>query len=161
MSCSRSTGSVRSPPRKLFDAIEASKTSQPFGRVLFAIGIEEVGDVTGRNLAQQFRTIDALLDADPEALEQTQGVGPKMARKIHDQLADPPMRALIADLRALGLTFEEAGPPPGEGPLAGQTFVLTGTLPDLTREQASRDDHGRRRQGHRLGLQEDHLRGRR
>ncbi len=122
--------------RKLFDAIEASK-AQPFGRVLFAIGIEEVGDVTGRNLSQQFRTIDALLDADPEALEQTPGVGPKMARKIHEQLADPAMRALIADLRELGLTFEEAGPPPGEGPLAGQTFVLTGTLPDLTREQAS------------------------
>jgi DNA ligase (NAD+) len=122
--------------RKLFDAIEASK-AQPFGRVLFAIGIEEVGDVTGRNLAQQFRTVDALLDADPEALEQAPGVGPKMARKIHEQLTEPAMRALIADLRALGLTFEEAGPPPGEGPLAGQTFVLTGTLPDLTREQAS------------------------
>src|SRR6202034_1669504 len=72
--------------RKLFDAIEASK-AQPFGRVLFAIGIEEVGDVTGRNLAQQFRTVDALLDADPEALEQTQGVGPKMAKVIHAQLA--------------------------------------------------------------------------
>ena len=123
--------------RKLFDAIEASKQAQPFGRVLFAIGIEEVGDVTGRNLAQQFRTIDALLDADPETLEQTSGVGPKMARKIHEQLADPSMRALIADLRELGLRFEEEGPPPGEGPLAGQTFVLTGTLPDLTREQAS------------------------
>ncbi len=121
---------------KLFDAIEASK-AQPFSRVLFGIGIEEVGDVTGRNLAQQFRTIDALLEADPEALEQTQGVGPKMARKIHAQLADPLMRELIAELRFLGLTFEEAGPPPGEGPLAGQTFVLTGTLPDLTREQAS------------------------
>ncbi len=122
--------------RKLFDAIEASK-AQPFSRVLFAIGIEEVGDVTGRNLAQHFRTIDALLEADPEELEQTQGVGPKMAQKIHAQLADPLMRELIADLRSLGLTFEEAGPPPGEGPLAGQTFVLTGTLPDLTREQAS------------------------
>jgi DNA ligase (NAD+) len=46
------------------------------------------------------------------------------------------MRALISDLREIGLSFEEEGPPPGEGPLAGQTFVLTGTLPDLTREQA-------------------------
>jgi DNA ligase (NAD+) len=46
------------------------------------------------------------------------------------------MRALIEDLRAVGLTMEEEGPPPGEGPLAGKTFVLTGTLPDLTREQA-------------------------
>jgi DNA ligase (NAD+) len=96
-----------------------------------------VGDVTGRNLSATFRTIDALLDADPEKLEQTPGVGPKMARKIHEQLSDPSMRLLIADLRELGLRFEEDGPPPGEGPLAGQTFVLTGTLPDLTREQAS------------------------
>jgi DNA ligase (NAD+) len=121
---------------KLVSAIEASKR-QPFGRVLFAIGIEEVGDVTGRALAQQFRTVDALLAAEPEDLEQTPGVGPKMARKIREQLQDPLMRALIDDLRQLGLTFEEEGPPPGEGPLAGRTFVLTGTLPNLTREQAS------------------------
>jgi DNA ligase (NAD+) len=122
--------------RKLFDAIEASK-AQPFGRVLFAIGIPEVGDVTGRALAQQFRSVDALLAATPEELEQTQGVGPKMAKIIHAQLADESMRELIAALRELGLTFAEEGPPPGEGPLAGKTFVLTGTLPDLTREQAS------------------------
>ena len=122
--------------RKLLDAIEASK-AQPFGRVLFAVGIPEVGDVTGRALAQQFRSVEALLAATPEELEQTPGVGPKMARVIHAQLADESMRKLIGDLRELGLTFEEAGPPPGEGPLAGRTFVLTGTLPDLTREQAS------------------------
>ncbi|MGH2871416.1 MAG: NAD-dependent DNA ligase LigA, partial [Solirubrobacteraceae bacterium] len=122
--------------RKLVDAIERSK-SQPFGRLLFAIGIEDVGYVIGSSLAQQFRTIDALLAAGPEVIEQTQGVGPKMALSIHDQLADPPMRDLIADLRGLGLRFEEAGPPPGDGPLAGKTLVLTGTLPDLTREQAT------------------------
>jgi DNA ligase (NAD+) len=121
--------------RKLFEAIEASKR-RPFGRVLFAIGIPEVGDVTGRALAQQFRNIDVLLAAAPDELEQTPGVGPKMATVIHAQLADESMRALIAALRAAGLTFEEEGPPPGEGPLAGKTFVLTGTLPDLTREQA-------------------------
>jgi DNA ligase (NAD+) len=121
---------------KLVAAIEASKR-QPFGLVLFALGIEEVGYVTGRNLAQQFRTIDALLAATPEQIEQTPGVGPKMAAKIHSQLADPQMRALIDDLRSLGLSLEEEGPPPGEGPLAGQTFVLTGTLPNLTREQAT------------------------
>ncbi len=60
-----------------------------------------------------------------------------MARVIHAQLADQSMRALIAQLREMGLSFEEEGPPLGEGRLAGQTFVLTGTLPDLTREQAS------------------------
>jgi DNA ligase (NAD+) len=59
-----------------------------------------------------------------------------MARSIHDQLQDPQMRALIDDLREVGLTLADEGPAPGEGPLAGKTFVLTGTLPDLTREQA-------------------------
>jgi DNA ligase (NAD+) len=121
---------------KLVGAIEASK-KQPFGRVLYATGIEEVGYVTGRNLAQHFRTIDALLDATPEQIEETQGVGPKMAQSIRDQLADEQMRSLIHDLRERGLTFEEAGPPRGEGPLAGKTLVLTGTLPTLTREEAA------------------------
>ena len=121
---------------KLIAALEASKR-QLFGRVLYALGIEEVGYVTGRSLAQQFRTIDALLAASPEEIEQTPGVGPKMAQVIHAQLADPDMRALIKDLREQGLQFEEEGPPPGDGPLAGQSLVLTGTLPNLTREQAT------------------------
>ncbi|QEC50269.1 NAD-dependent DNA ligase LigA [Baekduia soli] len=122
--------------RRLVDAIAASR-DRPFGRVLFAIGLEEVGFVTGRSLAQQFRTIDALLAATPDEIQQTPGVGPIMARRIADQLADEDRRALIADLRAQGLRFEEDGPPPGEGPLSGRTLVLTGTLPDLTREQAT------------------------
>ena len=121
---------------KLVGAIEASK-QQPFGRVLFGVGIEEVGYVTGRNLAQQFRTLDALLAATPEQIEETPGVGPKMAQVIHEQLADPRMRELLADLKSQGLKLEEEGPPPGEGPLAGRTFVLTGTLPNLTREEAT------------------------
>jgi DNA ligase (NAD+) len=116
--------------------IAASK-DRPFGRVLFAVGLEEVGYVTGRNLAQQFRTIGALLEATPEQIEATQGIGPKMAVKIAEQLADPQMRALLDDLGREGVTLELEGPPPGQGPLAGKTFVLTGTLPDLTREQAS------------------------
>jgi DNA ligase (NAD+) len=121
---------------RLLAAIEASK-ERPFGRVLFAIGLEGVGFVTGRNLAQQFRTIDALLAASADQIAETPGIGPIVARLIAEQFADEQMRALIADLRGLGLTFEEEGPPPGEGPLAGRTFVLTGTLPDLTREEAT------------------------
>jgi DNA ligase (NAD+) len=121
---------------KLVAAVEASK-EQPFGRVLFALGIEEVGAVTGRNLAQQFRSVQALLAAEPETIEGTPGVGPKMAQTIHAQLHEPAMEALIADLREQGVRFEEEGPPPGEGPLAGKTLVLTGTLPELTREQAT------------------------
>jgi DNA ligase (NAD+) len=130
------TGFGEISARKLVDAIEQSKR-QPFGRVLYALGIEEVGYVTGRALAQQFRSIDALLTASPEQIEQTPGVGPKMAELIHSQLADLQMRSLIEDLRTQGLRFEEEGPPPGQGPLADQTFVLTGTLPTLTREQAT------------------------
>jgi DNA ligase (NAD+) len=121
---------------RLVDAIAASK-ERPFGLVLFGIGLEEVGEVTGRNLAQHFRSIDALMAASAEQIAEVQGVGPKMAESIHDQLADDAMRALIEDLRAQGVQFEQAGPPPGEGPLAGKTFVLTGTLPTLTREQAT------------------------
>jgi DNA ligase (NAD+) len=115
----------------------ADSKDRGLGRVLFAVGLEEVGYKTGSNLAQQFRTIDALLDATPEQIEATQGVGPKMAVRIAEQLADPQMRELIRDLRDEGVVMALEGPPPGEGPLAGKTFVLTGTLPDLTREQAS------------------------
>jgi DNA ligase (NAD+) len=121
---------------RLVEAIAASR-ERPFGRVLYAIGLEEVGFVTGRNVAQQFRSIDALLAATPEQIGQTPGVGPKMAETIAAELADAQMRELIAALRARGLQFEVEGPPPGEGPLAGRTFVLTGTLPDLTREEAT------------------------
>jgi DNA ligase (NAD+) len=115
----------------------AASNDRPFGRVLFAIGLEEVGYVTGRNLAQHFRSIDALLAATPEQIEATPGVGPKMAERIAEQLADEQMQALIEELRTKGVPMELEGPPPAEGPLAGKTFVLTGTLPDLTREQAS------------------------
>ena len=121
--------------RNLVASIQASK-DRPFGIVLFAIGIEGVGYVTGRNLAAQFRSIDALLRASPEEIAETPGIGPIVAQLIHDQLADEQMRELIKDLRDLGLHFEQEGPPPGEGPLREKTFVLTGTLPDLTREEA-------------------------
>ncbi len=122
--------------RNLLAAIEASR-QRPFPRVLFGLGIEEVGEVTGRNLAQRFRDIDALLGAMVEQLAETPGVGEKMARSIRAQLDDPHMREVIVDLRLLGLRFAEAGPPPSEGPFAGLTLVLTGTLPTWTREYAT------------------------
>jgi DNA ligase (NAD+) len=115
----------------------AASRERPFGRVLFAIGLEEVGFVTGRNLAARFRSMDALLAASEAEILETSGVGPKMAQRIHEQLADSAMRDLIRDLREVGVRMEQEGPPPGEGPLKGKTFVLTGTLPDLTREQAT------------------------
>jgi DNA ligase (NAD+) len=119
----------------LLRAIEASR-ERPFGIVLFAIGIEGVGYITGRNLAQHFRTIDALLDATPEQIAGTPGIGPVVAQLIHDQLADSHMRELIGDLRRY-VRMEADGAPPGDGVLSGRTLVLTGTLPDLTREEAT------------------------
>ncbi len=105
--------------------------------MLFALGIEEVGAVTGQNLARRFRGIDALLEAGPEEIAQTPGIGAKMAQTIVAQLAEPAMREQIERLRKAGVCFEEEGPPPGEGPLAGLTFVLTGSLPTLSREEAT------------------------
>jgi DNA ligase (NAD+) len=122
--------------RNLLAAIEESK-QRPFARVLFALGIEEVGEVTARNLAQRFRDIDALLHATWEEIAETPGIGEKMARSIRAQLDDAHMRQVIADLRLIGLRFAEAGPPPSEGTLAGMTLVLTGTLPNWTREYAT------------------------
>ncbi len=122
--------------RKLLASLESSK-QRPFGRVLFALGIEEVGGVTGRNLAQSFRDVDALLAADEQRIEEVPGVGEKMAVLIRSQLHDERMLHLIEELRAQGLCFEEEGLPPSEGPLAGKTLVLTGSLPEWSREQAT------------------------
>jgi DNA ligase (NAD+) len=122
--------------RNLLAAIEVSK-ERPFARVLFALGIEEVGEVTGRNLAQGFRDIDVLLAASSEQIAEIPGIGEKMAVSIRAQLEDERMRKLIADLRELGLRFHEEGPPPSQGPLAGQTLVLTGSMPEWSREQAT------------------------
>ncbi|MDQ5807953.1 MAG: NAD-dependent DNA ligase LigA [Actinomycetota bacterium] len=121
---------------RLVDRIQASK-ERPFGRVLFGMGIEGVGYVTGRNLAQRFRSIEKLMDASPEEIAETPGIGPKVAALIHEQFKDEAMRKLVEDLRGLGLRLESEGAPPGEGPLSGKTLVLTGTLPDLTREEAT------------------------
>jgi DNA ligase (NAD+) len=120
----------------LLAAIEASK-QRPFARVLFALGIEEVGEVTGRNLAMRFRDIDALLGAEAEEIAQTPGIGEKMSQSIEAQLHDDRMLLLIEELRKIGLNFAEAGPAPTSGALSGKVFVLTGTLPTLTREQAT------------------------
>ena len=122
--------------RNLLESIQSSK-QRPFARVLFALGIEEVGEVTGRNLAMSFRGIDALLEAPVERIEEVPGIGEKMALSIYEQLHEERMQSLIADLRGLGLCFNEEGPLPSEGPLAGKTLVITGTMPNWSREQAT------------------------
>ncbi|HVA19774.1 MAG TPA: NAD-dependent DNA ligase LigA [Solirubrobacteraceae bacterium] len=122
--------------RNLIRAIEASK-ERPFARVLFALGIEEVGEVTARNLAQGFGDAGDLLQAPAEQIAKIPGIGQKMAASIRTQLDDERMQALLSDLQEIGLRFKVQGPPPSEGPLAGKTVVLTGTMPNWSREQAT------------------------
>jgi DNA ligase (NAD+) len=95
--------------------------------------------VTAEALADHFGTIDALRGADPEAIEEVEGIGPIMAVQIAESLADERTGELIEKLRERGLSFKQegGGRPAGGGPLDGKTLVLTGTLPELTREQAT------------------------
>ncbi|HET7454669.1 MAG TPA: NAD-dependent DNA ligase LigA [Solirubrobacterales bacterium] len=124
--------------RNLLAAIEGSK-QRPFKRVLYALGLPGVGYVTAEALADHFGSIDALHEADPEAIEEVEGVGPIMAVQINESLTDDATWALVEKLRQKGLRLEAD---PSErrqegGPLEGKTVVLTGTLPELTREQAA------------------------
>jgi len=122
--------------QNLLAAVEASK-DQPFNRVLYALGIEGVGWVNARNLAARFGSVDALIAATPEQIAQTPGIGPVLAETVAQTLGDEVMRGLIERLRAVGLQFAQEGGPAGQGPLSDKTFVLTGTLPTLTREEAT------------------------
>ncbi|HYC82457.1 MAG TPA: NAD-dependent DNA ligase LigA [Solirubrobacterales bacterium] len=124
--------------RNLVAAIEASR-QRPFKRVLYALGLPGVGYVTAEALADHFGSIDALREADPEQIEEVEGVGPIMAEQIAENLADDPTWALVERLKSKGLKLEAD---PSErrasgGPLEGKTVVLTGTLPELTREEAA------------------------
>jgi DNA ligase (NAD+) len=124
--------------RNLIEAIEDSK-KQPFPIVLFALGLPEVGYVTAQALADHFGTIDALLEAPAERIEEVEGVGPIVAEKLREELSEEPTIELIKQLRDRGLRFELSAEErrAESGPLDGKTFVLTGTLPDLSRDEAT------------------------
>jgi DNA ligase (NAD+) len=123
--------------RNLVEAIARSR-EQPFHRVLFGLGIPGIGSVNARALTGRFRSLDALLDADAETIAETPGIGPVLAETIFQTLSEERSRALLERLRAHGLRMDEQGAPvPVEGPLAGRALVLTGTFPNLTREQAT------------------------
>lgn len=122
---------------KLLRSIRASK-DQPFKRVLFALGLPGVGAVTAEALAEHFGDVDALIGADPTEIEEVEGVGPIMATQIADSVSEESTRKLIDRLRSRGLRLAVAQSERRVegGPLEGKTVVLTGTLPELTREEA-------------------------
>ncbi len=123
--------------RNAVDAIDASRQT-PFSRVLFGLNIPDVGWVTAQNLARHFGTVEALQGASREDIEAVEGVGPNRAAAIADWFADEEHRALIAELRELGLVLEVGeAERPVVGPLNGRQYVITGTLEGFTREEAS------------------------
>lgn len=124
--------------RNLIAAIEGSR-QRPFKRVLYALGLPGVGYVTAEALANHFGSIWALHEADPERIEEVEGVGPIMAVQIAESLSDDPTWALVEKLAEKGLRMEadESERRAADGPLQGKTVVLTGTLPELTREEAA------------------------
>jgi DNA ligase (NAD+) len=118
-------------------SIEASKAI-PFSRVLFGLNIPDVGWVTAQNLARHFENVEGLLEADAEAIEEVDGIGPDRAQSIATWFADEKNRALVGELRSLGLRFELGDEDrPATGPLTGKTYVVTGTLENWSREQAT------------------------
>ena len=119
----------------LLASIEASK-QQPFWRVLFGIGINGIGGVNAKNLARRFGSIDAMRAATTDQIAETSGIGPILAENIAEQLAEPEELELISRLRDAGLQMAGEAPGSSEGPLKDKTFVLTGTLPNMTRDQA-------------------------
>jgi DNA ligase (NAD+) len=120
----------------LLAAIKRSKQTT-LARFIFALGIRNVGEATAKDLAQHFGSLDNLLAADAESLQQVHDVGPVVAQSIADFLAEAHNREVIEQLRACGVHWAEHEPVPAAAlPLSGKTFVLTGTLAALSREQA-------------------------
>jgi DNA ligase (NAD+) len=122
----------------LIAAIEGSK-ALPLDRVIHGLGIPNVGERLAKTLAAHFTSMDALMAASAEELEQVEDVGPIVAESIREFFAEAQNRKLVERLRAAGLQMKGAArPKPGSTHLAGQTFVLTGTLPNYTRDQAQK-----------------------
>ncbi|PMR76083.1 NAD-dependent DNA ligase LigA [Billgrantia endophytica] len=104
-------------------------------RFVYALGIREVGEATAANLARHFGTLDALMEAEVADLEAVEDVGPVVAAHVHTFFRQPHNRDTIGELRALGLTWKEEEIGERPQPLAGQTWVLTGTLESMTRDE--------------------------
>ncbi|MHB8145956.1 MAG: NAD-dependent DNA ligase LigA [Vulcanimicrobiaceae bacterium] len=122
--------------QNLMQAIEASKR-RGLTRLLAGLGIRFVGEQTAEILALDFGSVDAIAQASLEALQRCEGIGPEVAGSVVLFFAQAPNRAMIERLRAAGVVMEgPTGRRANDGALAGKTYVLTGTLPTLTREEA-------------------------
>jgi len=119
----------------LLSAIEASK-AQPLERVVTALGIQGVGGVVARTLVAAFPSMDGLAGAGVEALEGVEGVGPHIAQSVLDWFGRPRHQQVVDKLRRAGLRMQAEVPTGAPQPLAGLTFVITGTLPTMSRDQA-------------------------
>lgn len=125
--------------QNLLNALEQSK-QQPWNRVLYGLGIRHVGSVNAQLLAEHFTSVDALAQASPEDIERVYGIGPEIAQSVHQWFQVPANQRLIERLKDAGIQFEGEAPLRDEqemkGAIAGKTFVLTGTLPTLKRDDA-------------------------
>ncbi|MFM7433904.1 MAG: NAD-dependent DNA ligase LigA, partial [Gammaproteobacteria bacterium] len=120
----------------IVSALQKSK-STTLARFLFALGVRDVGEATAAALAAHFGTLEQLLTADLEGVQQVPDVGPVIARHVVEFFAEPTNREVVARLQSAGLHWPRVEiPAAGEHPLAGLTFVLTGTLDTLQREEA-------------------------
>jgi DNA ligase (NAD+) len=120
----------------LIAAIVASKT-QPLSRLLNALGIRHVGSIAAQLLAQHFGTLDALVSASADDILSVRGIGATIANGVVAYFSDPAGRALVEKLRSRGVNFNEPRAIVAGGPLSGQTAVITGTLPTLSRAKAT------------------------
>jgi DNA ligase (NAD+) len=124
--------------QKLVDAIQASK-QQPWSRVLYGLGIRHVGAVNAQVLSQHFPTVEALASADPEAIAAVYGIGPEIAQSVCQWFHVPANQHLVEALtgrRGAVRRHHRSFSPQAPQPLVGKTFVLTGTLPTLSRSEA-------------------------
>lgn len=122
---------------KLLAAIDKSKETT-LARFLYALGIPEVGEATANSLAAHFGKLKGIMEADDESLQAVPDVGPVVASRIHAFFAEKHNQQVIKRLTDAGVTWKEIKPrrKATDGPLSGKTFVLTGTLSDMTRDEA-------------------------
>ena len=120
----------------LLEALEKSKHTT-LARFVFGLGIRHVGEATAKELARHFGKLDAIMAANEETLLQVSDVGPIVAKSLRTFFDQPHNREVVEQLRACGVTWQETEPAPRAFmPLSGKTFVITGTLPNLSRDEA-------------------------